>query len=98
MGITLPASDYVARASSESKGQIVELVSPRTAARDRGTKVEWYRRYGVAEAWLVDVKRCSVEVIELRSTPEHRTLFTRDTPIQSGVLVRWNATPAEVLS
>jgi Uma2 family endonuclease len=77
---------------------IVEVLSPRTAARDRGTRVEWYRRYGVAEVWLVDVNRCSVEVVELRSTPEHRTLFIRNTPIQSGVLPHWNVTPAEVLS
>lgn len=33
---------------------VIEVASLRSALRDRTTKLAWYRRYGVLEAWMVD--------------------------------------------
>lgn len=41
---------------------VVEVTSPATAARDRGSKLERYRLYGVAEYWIVDPDRRTIEV------------------------------------
>ena len=44
---------------------VVEVVSPATAARDRGQKLERYRTYGVPEYWVVDPDRRTMEVWRL---------------------------------
>jgi Uma2 family endonuclease len=44
---------------------IVEVLSPSTAARDRGSKLERYRFHGVAEYWVVDPDERTVEVWDL---------------------------------
>lgn len=41
---------------------VVEIVSPATAGRDRGIKLERYRRFGVPEYWIVDPETATVEV------------------------------------
>lgn len=41
---------------------VVEVVSPSTASRDRGSKLERYRHYGVPEYWVVDPVARVVEV------------------------------------
>lgn len=41
---------------------VVEILSPGTAARDRGIKRRLYGRYGVREYWLVDPQEHTVEV------------------------------------
>jgi Uma2 family endonuclease len=41
---------------------VVEVLSPSTAARDRGVKLDRYRLYGVQEYWLVDPDARTVEV------------------------------------
>ncbi|HXW15726.1 MAG TPA: Uma2 family endonuclease [Terriglobia bacterium] len=47
---------------------VIEILSPTTAARDRGIKLKAYARYGVGEYWIVDP---ALEVIEVyRMTPE----------------------------
>jgi Uma2 family endonuclease len=53
----------------------VEVLSPRTAKRDRTRKLEWYRRYGVKECWLVDGHAAEVTVVRLDSPdgPRART-------------------------
>ena len=66
----------------------VEVLSPRTAARDRTVKLGWYRRYGVRECWLVDSRRYSVEVVDLKSVSVPR-LFSGTEPIRSSVLPDW---------
>lgn len=40
---------------------VVEVVSPSTAARDRGVKLQRYRHYGVAEYWIVDADAACIE-------------------------------------
>jgi Uma2 family endonuclease len=44
---------------------VVEVLSPRTASRDRTRKLEWYRQYGVKECWLVDDAAGQVTVVHL---------------------------------
>jgi Uma2 family endonuclease len=41
---------------------VVEVLSERTARRDRTTKVGWYARYGVKECWLVAPRGHRIEV------------------------------------
>lgn len=45
---------------------VVEVLSPRTAKRDRGYKKTVYERSGVTEYWIVDPAGKSVEVYLLR--------------------------------
>jgi Uma2 family endonuclease len=69
---------------------VVEVLSPRTARRDRTTKLGWYRQYGVGECWLADTKSRCIEVVDLRADPEPCTRgFSGDSPLVSGVLTRW---------
>jgi Uma2 family endonuclease len=44
---------------------VVEILSPSTAARDRGIKLKLYRRQGVAEYWIVDPDAHVVDVWDL---------------------------------
>jgi len=41
---------------------VVEILSPSTAGRDRGKKLDLYRRHGVGEYWIADRERRVVEV------------------------------------
>jgi Uma2 family endonuclease len=43
----------------------VEVLSPSTAATDRGKKMQMFARYGVREYWIVDPAAESIEVYEL---------------------------------
>lgn len=44
---------------------IVEILSPSTAKRDRGRKMEIYAYYGVPEYWLVDIGNRLIEQYDL---------------------------------
>ena len=46
---------------------IVEILSPTTAATDRGAKKLLYERYGVKEYWLVDPDSETVEIYTLQA-------------------------------
>ena len=41
---------------------VVEVLSPSTADRDRGIKLDRYRHFGVAEYWVVDPDARAIEV------------------------------------
>jgi Uma2 family endonuclease len=43
----------------------VEVLSPSTAATDRGKKMQLFARYGVPEYWIVDPAAETIEVYEL---------------------------------
>ena len=45
---------------------VVEVLSRRTATRDRTRKLEWYRKYGVKEYWLIDPWERAVTVVALQ--------------------------------
>jgi Uma2 family endonuclease len=66
---------------------VVEILSPSTAARDRGIKLERYRLYGVPEYWIVDPDADTVEVWRLAEGAHHAILLDRD-----GTL-RWTPVP-----
>jgi Uma2 family endonuclease len=44
---------------------LVEVLSPSTAARDLGIKLDRYRLFGVAEYWVIDPEECTVLVWRL---------------------------------
>jgi Uma2 family endonuclease len=43
----------------------VEVLSPSTAGRDRGRKMQIFARYGVTEYWIIDSLARSVEIFWL---------------------------------
>ncbi|MBR1885284.1 MAG: Uma2 family endonuclease, partial [Schwartzia sp.] len=45
---------------------VVEVLSPSTATRDKGTKKAVYERAGVLEYWIVDPLAKSIDVYHLR--------------------------------
>ena len=66
---------------------VVEVLSRRTAARDRTEKLQWYRAYGVRECWLVDPARRTIEVVSCDGGGEASSeLFSGMTPIRSAVV------------
>lgn len=77
---------------------VVEIASPGTQARDREKKVQWYRRYGVQECWLIDTRTREVRVFHLEdaSTPDG-LLFQGDAIVESRVLPDLQRTAASLL-
>jgi Uma2 family endonuclease len=63
----------------------IEVLSYATAYRDRSEKLDWYRRYGVRECWLVDPVRLTVDVFPFEAGADARTFEVRET-IESYVL------------
>ncbi|MDZ4672699.1 MAG: Uma2 family endonuclease [Phototrophicales bacterium] len=41
---------------------VVEILSPKTSAKDRGTKFDLYEQHGVGEYWIVDPEEQFIEV------------------------------------
>lgn len=69
---------------------VVEVLSPGTESHDRGEKLEWYRRYGVRECWLVDAFAEQVVVVDFAGPePVRRVAGGADT-IRSGVFADLN--------
>lgn len=68
---------------------VVEIVSPSTAARDRGLKLERYRRHGVAEYWIVDPDRGTVELWKLGAGADEPDV------LKSSDTLRWTAPDSE---
>jgi Uma2 family endonuclease len=46
---------------------ICEVLSASTEKLDRGKKLSIYAREGVAHAWLLDPRRCTLEVMSLEA-------------------------------
>ncbi len=66
---------------------VVEVLSPRTAASDRKRKLEWYRKYGVRECWLVDDRAREVTVVRMDAVkPRPVRIFRPPLRIYSPVL------------
>ena len=59
---------------------VVEILSPSTAALDRGRKRALYARYGVRECWLLDDRQRVIEVYRLSSGSEIYHLATTFRP------------------
>jgi Uma2 family endonuclease len=54
---------------------VVEVLSPSTAARDRGIKLERYRHFGVPEYWLVDPEENTIDVWTLAQGSREPTVY-----------------------
>lgn len=56
---------------------VVEILSPSTADKDRGLKMETYARHGVGEYWIVDDEFPRVEIYRLdRDASAYRLMLT----------------------
>ncbi len=62
---------------------VVEILSPSTAHRDRGIKLDLYARRGVREYWIVDPEEDAVDVWRFGRTPGHER-FTHELPVRLG--------------
>lgn len=58
---------------------VVEVISPSTAMRDRGSKRERYAHFGVPLYWIVDLERGHVEVYRLAHDPDGPAQIVTDT-------------------
>ena len=65
----------------------IEVLSRRTARRDRTVKMDLYQRYGVRESWLVDPDGCTIEVLDL-SDGDASQVFDGASQIRSRILPR----------
>jgi Uma2 family endonuclease len=77
---------------------VVEVLSPRTARRDRGPKRDIYERNGVREYWLVDPRRCEIIVLA-RGTAGHfvtACAATGERPARSTLLAGFVVGPCDV--
>lgn len=63
---------------------VVEILSPTTAARDRGVKLKLYRRHGVARYWIVDPEAKQVEVWEFIGGADRPARYTDRLPVHVG--------------
>ncbi len=62
---------------------VVEILSPSTAHRDRGIKLDLYARHGVREYWIVDPEEDTVDAWRFGRTEGHER-FTRELPVRLG--------------
>lgn len=76
---------------------VVEVLSPRTARRDRTIKLRWYRRYGGRECWLVDQRARQVEVVDLERPTARLKVFREADQLRSRVLPAFRLAVAELL-
>ena len=58
---------------------VVEVLSPFTRGRDRSVELERYRHFGVAEYWIIDPDRRTVELWKLARAAQPITLAAADT-------------------
>ncbi len=62
---------------------VVEILSPSTARRDRGVKLDLYARCGVREYWIVDPEEDVVDVWRFGDSPGHER-FSGELPVRIG--------------
>ena len=62
---------------------VVEILSPSTAHRDRGIKLDLYARRGVREYWIADPVEDVVDVWRFGDSPGHER-FTGEIPVRLG--------------
>lgn len=77
-----PAALVTDRGVEGSPDLVVEVLSPSTATRDRGIKLERYRLYGVPEYWIVDPDAESIEVWSLADGAREAVRFDGGSVLQ----------------
>ena len=65
---------------------VVEIISPATAARDRGYKHTLYARHGVTEYWLVDPRDETIVIHRLEDGAAAADTFGRGQTLRSPLL------------
>jgi Uma2 family endonuclease len=68
---------------------VIEILSPSTAARDRGIKLERYRLFGVPEYWVVDPEERRIEVWDLAGGAAEAAVYAE------GDVMEWRPPGAE---
>ncbi|MEQ1855408.1 MAG: Uma2 family endonuclease [Longimicrobiales bacterium] len=63
------------------------MLSPSTAARDRGLKLDRYRHFGVPEYWVVDPEARTIEVWHFAQGASEPVAFA------TGDTLRWEPLP-----
>lgn len=74
---------------------VVEVLSTSTAGFDRSTKLDWYRRYGILEYWMVDPDLWKIEVVDC-ARPDTARAFTEEATLRSPTLSRLRLRVARV--
>jgi Uma2 family endonuclease len=75
---------------------VIEVLSPEPRIGRTDERVDWFRRYGVLECWLVHQHRREVTVIDLDGAGQ--CVYTSGDSICSRVLPDFNARVAQILS
>jgi Uma2 family endonuclease len=68
---------------------VIEVLSAGTARHDRLEKLEWYRRYGVRECWLVELPTERITVVDFTVSTERSSTGVES--IRSSVLPAFDA-------
>lgn len=63
---------------------VIEVLSPRTARRDRTVKRQLYQRHGVAEYWVVDLEAKQVEVWRFAAGMTEPERYVEVVPVRLG--------------
>ena len=76
---------------------VIEITSPATLHRDREIKRKIYANHGVAEYWLADLDKQTIEVMELSEAGFKTTaVYTKGEKMQSPTLVGLSFDPREI--
>jgi len=73
------------RGAAGAPDMVVEIISPSSTQRDRGTKYELYERVGVREYWIVDADARLVEVHALADGAYKKTAFPDPAMVPVGI-------------
>src|SRR5262245_25904070 len=76
----------------------IEVLSWGTRRHDSGVKVEWFRRYGMPECWLVDSASRTIEVVSLTESTRTSRVFEAGRVVRSPVLSRLRLRPAHIFT
>ena len=66
------------RGAEAAPDLVAEILSPSTAVRDRGIKLERYRHFGVPEYWIVDPDARAIDVRRLAKVASEPEVFAAE--------------------
>jgi Uma2 family endonuclease len=76
---------------------VIEILSPTTAARDRGVKLRAYARFGVREYWIVDPEESAIEIYRLTAEGYELTKTFRQRETLTSALLPDFGVPVEAV-
>lgn len=77
---------------------VVEIVSPGSKKTDYDTKLLEYKKFGIPEYWIVDLKQQKVLILNLVNNDYQVSEFTSGAKIISSTLPSFNLTAQQILS